>query len=76
MINPRWVFPAIFMLFIAPAAFSDSTAHFAFILDRRGRVIAQTDSKHFTFGEDVTQLPILQMARATEAPSGNLDYRE
>jgi adenylate cyclase len=58
------------------AAFAESTAHFSFILDRNGRVLTQTDPTHFTFGEDLSHLPILQMARTTEAPNGNLDYYE
>ena len=58
------------------AAFTEATAHFSFILDRHGRVVAQTDPTHFTFGEDLSHLPILQMAKSTEAPNGNLDYYE
>lgn len=58
------------------AAFAEATAHFSFLLDRNGRVLTQTDPTHFTFGEDLSHLPILIAARATEAPSGNLDYQE
>lgn len=58
------------------AAFAEATAHFSYLLDRNGRVLVQTDPTHFTFGEDLSQLPILQMARATEAPNGNLDFYE
>ncbi len=58
------------------AAFAESTAHFSFILDRTGRVLSQTDPTHFTLGEDLSHLPILAMARSTDAPSGNLDYYE
>ena len=58
------------------AAFAEATAHFSFILDRNGRVLTQTDPTHFTLGEDLSHLPILQAARATDAPNGNLDYYE
>ena len=58
------------------AAFAEATAHFSFLLDRSGRVLVQTDPTHFTFGEDLSHLPILKAAQATEAPNGNLDYRE
>ncbi len=58
------------------AAFSEATQHFSFALDRSGRLMIQTDPTHFTFGEDLSYLPILQMAKSTEAPNGNLDYHE
>ena len=58
------------------AAFAEATALFSFILDRHGRLISQTDPTHFTLGEDLSYLPVLQMANSTEAPNGNLDYFE
>jgi class 3 adenylate cyclase/HAMP domain-containing protein len=58
------------------AAFAEATHHFSFALDRTGRLMIQTDPTHFTFGEDLSYLPILQMAKSTEAPNGNLDYYE
>lgn len=58
------------------AAFSEATAHLSFLLDRNGRLLAQSDPTHFSYGEDLSHLPILQVARTTETVRGNLDYRE
>jgi|GEM_PF-4555486 len=58
------------------AAFAESTAHFSYLIDRRGRVLSQTDPTHFSLAESVSHLPILLMAKATEAPNGNLDFHE
>jgi class 3 adenylate cyclase len=58
------------------SAFAEATAHFSFLVDSRGRAVAQTDPTHFSLGEDLSNLPIIQMAHATQAPSGSLDYSE
>lgn len=58
------------------AAFSEANAQFSYLLSRKGRLLSQTDPTHFTYGEDLSHLPVYKFATAAEADNGNLDFHE
>lgn len=56
--------------------FLEASGYFSYLLDRHGNLLAQTDSSHFSVGEDLSHMPIVQASQATDLESGNLNFHE
>lgn len=49
---------------------------FSFVTDTKGRLLGQSEAEHFTEGDNISHLPVLQLASTTEAGLGRIDYSE